>query len=162
MGYETILYREDGRVGWLTLNTLTGETIDEMENGQHQALVEYGLLIGTPGYKEATLALIGFMHGWAAYGLSFLAFLLEKLPLVQPYATTSGSTMATSRAAVLLAFSMLRSSSGVPWRPPAMRAVCTDMPGGAMRQNSVSMVVLIEGTRSPMRPRHPYMRYLLS
>ncbi len=68
-------------VGWLTLNAITGETIDELENGQHPAFSEYGLILATPGYKEATLALIGFMHGWAAYGLSFLAFLLEKLPL---------------------------------------------------------------------------------
>src|SRR5688500_14177582 len=57
---------------------------------------------------------------------------------------------------------MLRSSSGVPWRPPAMRALCTETPSGAMRQNSVSMVVLIEGTKRPMRPRHPYMEILLS
>ena len=85
----------------------------------------------------------------------------KKLPLVQPYTTTSGSTIATSSAAFLLAFSMLRSSSGVPWRPPAMRALCTDTPSGAIRQNSVSIVVLIEGTSSPMRPRHPYMIPLL-
>src|SRR5688572_13050460 len=57
---------------------------------------------------------------------------------------------------------MLRSSSGVPWRPPAMRALCTETPSGAMRQNSVSMVVLIEGTKRPMRPRHPYIGVLLS
>jgi hypothetical protein len=52
---------------------------------------------------------------------------------------------------------MPRSSSGVPCRPPAMRATCTDTPGGAMRQNSVSIVVLIEGTSRPILPRHPYM-----
>src|SRR5574341_1492125 len=52
---------------------------------------------------------------------------------------------------------MPRSSSGVPWRPPAMRAVCTETPSGAMRQNSVSIVVLIEGTTNPILPRHPYI-----
>jgi hypothetical protein len=43
-----------------------------------------------------------------------------------------------------------------------MRAVCTDTPAGAMRQNSVSIVVLIEGTSSPILPRHPYMTCLLN
>jgi hypothetical protein len=38
-----------------------------------------------------------------------------------------------------------------------MRALCTDTPSGAMRQNSVSMVVLMDGTSKPMRPRQPYM-----
>jgi hypothetical protein len=38
-----------------------------------------------------------------------------------------------------------------------MRAVCTDTPSGAMRQNSVSIVVLIDGTSNPILPRHPYM-----
>src|SRR5262245_8454849 len=70
--------------------------------------------------------------------------------------------MATSRAACLLAASMPRSSSGVPWRPPEMRAECTDTPSGAMRQNSVSIVVLIDGTSKPILPRHPYMLLLLA
>ena len=52
---------------------------------------------------------------------------------------------------------MLRSSSGVPCRPPEIRAECTDTPSGAMLQNSVSMVVLIEGTSNPILPRQPYM-----
>lgn len=52
---------------------------------------------------------------------------------------------------------MPRSSSGVPCRPPEMRATCTDTPCGAMRQNSVSIVVLIAGTSSPILPRHPYI-----
>jgi hypothetical protein len=42
-----------------------------------------------------------------------------------------------------------------------MRALCTETPSGAMRQNSVSMVVLIEGTSKPILPRHPYMFLLL-
>jgi hypothetical protein len=42
-----------------------------------------------------------------------------------------------------------------------MRALCTETPSGAMRQNSVSMVVLIEGTSKPILPRHPYMLLLL-
>src|SRR5260370_31576170 len=52
---------------------------------------------------------------------------------------------------------MLRSSSGVPCLPPAMRAVLIETPSGAMRQNSVSIVLLIDGTRSPIRPLQPYI-----
>ena len=49
------------------------------------------------------------------------------------------------------------------WRiAPAGVSVHTARIAGAMRQNSVSIVVLIEGTSNPILPRHPYMSFLLS
>jgi hypothetical protein len=80
---------------------------------------------------------------------------------VQQNSTTSGSVIATRSQARLPSVSMPRSSSGVPSRPPAIRAVCTDTLSGASDHISVSIVVFIDGTSSPIRARQPYMRSLL-
>ncbi|MBN1890657.1 MAG: hypothetical protein JW850_21865, partial [Thermoflexales bacterium] len=66
-------------VGWFLIDIINGHTLDVMENGQHQAIVEYDLLF-QGSHQEYLMALIGFFHGFAAYGIAFLAKLMAKMP----------------------------------------------------------------------------------
>jgi len=60
------------QTGWLIINAITGQAVDEMESGQHQSLIEYSFLL-TNNLDQATTAFIGFLHGFAAYTFVFLA-----------------------------------------------------------------------------------------
>ncbi len=62
-------------IGWLISNMLTGQTVDEMESGQHQSLVEYAYTLNYAGNKLAA-AYIGFLHGFSAYTFTFLGKIL--------------------------------------------------------------------------------------
>ena len=67
-------------IGWFLIDTISGETTDMMENGQHPATLEYGLLISVPSFQQLLFAIIGFFHGFAAYGLAFLGEIMGKMP----------------------------------------------------------------------------------
>ncbi len=74
-----VLLNDSETIAWYEIDVLTGETIDVMEDGQHQALVEYAMLQQS-SVNEFAFAVIGFLHGFAVYGLAFLSFIMERMP----------------------------------------------------------------------------------
>lgn len=70
-----VLINGQPQTGWLIINAITGQVVDEMESGQHQSLVEYSFLL-TNNLNQAPAAFIGFLHGFAAYTFVFLANVL--------------------------------------------------------------------------------------
>jgi hypothetical protein len=69
-------------IGWYLMNTINGETIDVMEDGQHTAVIGYVSIMNS-SLQEYAFAIIGFFHGFSAYTLSFMGFILEKMPFTE-------------------------------------------------------------------------------
>ncbi|MCI0575292.1 MAG: transglutaminase family protein [Chloroflexi bacterium] len=66
-------------VGWIVVDEINGRTVDMMENGQRLATIEYALILSLPNWYSLNFAFIGFMHGFSAYTLAFVGFLLGNL-----------------------------------------------------------------------------------
>jgi hypothetical protein len=67
------------QVGWLLIDPYNGHTVDVMENGQHQAIVEYAFILNNNLNKTGD-AIIGFLHGFTVYSFAFVAYFLQGLP----------------------------------------------------------------------------------
>ena len=63
-------------VGWWELDPQTGETVGVMENGLHNAFIEW---LFDPAFLMGAQTLVGYMQGLSTYNLIFLGQLMEKL-----------------------------------------------------------------------------------
>ena len=71
-------------VGWLETDWSTGHTISVMEDGEHQALVEYPSIISNP-LNTGAAAYIGTMQGFSLSQIAFLGKLLEDVSGGTPF-----------------------------------------------------------------------------
>jgi hypothetical protein len=73
-------------VGWLQTDWSTGQTIFVMEDGEHQALIEFAAVQFASGNQPVFLAFGGTLNGFAMTQLGFLSSVLGGLGTGAPFA----------------------------------------------------------------------------